>query len=104
HLKALVEGRRDVRKDCPRSESREHLERLPPRFLGPAQPEEEIGAPHADVDQLALEVVAEILEIRGAGIQMKAQPCQRSLRDANVDVARGRGSLRGSHGAIIAAR
>ena len=73
-------------------------------FLGPAQPEEEIGTPDADVDQLALEVVGEILEIRGAGIQMEAQPCQWSLRDADVDVARGGGSLRGSHGAIIAGR
>ncbi len=59
----------------------------------------------ADVDQLALEVGGELVEISGARVQVKSQPDQWRLGDADIDggPADPRGfSLRGSHSAIIA--
>jgi hypothetical protein len=64
--------------------------------------DEQIGPAGADVDQLALEVGHELIEIRCTRVEMKSQPDQRSAGDPDVDVPRRRGSLGGSHPAIIA--
>ena len=69
-----------------------------------AEPDHEVGALDADVDQLALELVGEFVEIGGAGIEVKSQPDERGAGDPDVDMTRRRGSLGGSHLAIIAGR
>ena len=103
-LEALVEDRRDLGEDCLRGHPRNHLQRRLADFLNTAKPDEDIGAPGADIDQLALEVSCELVEIGGARVQVEPQAHQRSARDPDVDVTRRRGSLRGSHPAIIAGR
>ena len=59
--------------------------------------DQEVGALGADLDQLALELADELLEIGGPAIQVKPQADERSAGDPDVDVPRRRGSLRGSH-------
>ena len=80
-----------------RRQPREELERQLPGFLNTAEPDQQVGPFGGDVDQLALQFGGEILEIRRAGIEMETQPDQRRLRNPDVDVARGGGTLGGSH-------
>ena len=102
HLESLGEGRGDVIDDRLRRQAWKHLERLLPGLLDAAKVDEQIGPSGADVDQLALEVGHELIEIRCTRVEMKSQPDQRSAGDPDVDVPRRRGSLGGSHPAIIA--
>ena len=103
-LEALVEDRGDLREDRLRGHPRNHVQGRLADFLDTAKPDEDIGAPGADIDQLALEVGGELVEIGGPRVQVEPEAHQRSARDPNVDVTRRRGSLRGSHLAIIAGR
>ena len=102
HVEPLAERRCHVGEDRPRSQPRQHLERLLAGFLGAAEPDEQVGQSGAHVDQLALQVGDELIEIRGTRIQMEPKADEWSAGDPDVDVPRRRGSLRGSHSAIIA--
>ena len=97
HLEFLAERRCHVVKDRPRRQSRKHLEGLLAGLLGTAQAYEEIGATCTDIDQLAFQDGDLLVQVRGARVKVKSEPDERSARDPDVDVARRRGSLRGSH-------
>ena len=83
---------RDLREDRGRSwpDARQHLECRLASLLGTTQMDEEVGAVCADLDQLALEIGGDLLEIRGPGVHVEPQADQRSVRDPDVDVPRRR--------------
>ena len=104
HLETLGERGRDLGDDRRRGHAGQHLERLLPRLLSPAEPGEEIGTPGAHIDQLPLQSGGQLIKVACARIEVKPQTDDRCACDPDIDVPRGRDSLGGSHSAIIAAR
>ena len=88
HLEPLGEGGRDIRDDRLRRQSREHVENLLTCILDAAQLDQEVGPPGPDVDELALQVDGEIVEISSPRIQVIPKADQRGACDPDIDVTR----------------